>query len=319
MHSSHNPMALPAGWYAVGTPKEFGGKKLRSTRRFGRNWVIRRDSKLRWIAQEDLCPHRSARLSLGKVTNDCLTCPFHGIQFDASGKAAFVPEIGRDAPGLRIETFELREAHGFLWFPWGGATGEPSWFNDLNERFTHAPSVHQWPQHFSRCVENQLDYSHLPFVHATTIGRGFDPTFKGPCRVDSRGMVVGLGRSPNDVAAFEFRYPNVWMLTISQRFRQTIAFVPVDQEHTRLYLRTYQSFIRIPLLRHLAARALGPFNQLVLGQDYRVVVGQAPRDSRAADHERLFFSDTAIRAFRSWFKQEAVAPAISDDDRLAEG
>lgn len=312
MHTKTNPMGLPPGWYAIGTPREFRHRKLRAVRRFGRDWIIRQDRNNRWIAQEDLCPHRSARLSQGKIINDCVTCPFHGFQFDAHGKAAFVPEINRDAPGLRIETFELREAHGFLWIGWGGASGELPWFEDLDRHFTFASSIHVWPQHFTRCVENQLDYTHLPFVHATTIGRGFDPTLKAPCEATDRGALVRLGKSPDDPAGFEFRFPNVWMLTISRRFRQTIAFVPVDEGHTLIYLRTYQSFLRIPLLRQLVTQVMGPFNTLILQQDYRVVVGQLPRDTREAGHERLMPSDAAIRHFRKWVASAPRSELASD-------
>jgi len=118
------------------------------------------------------------KLSLGSIKDDCVSCPFHGFRFDSSGKCVWVPEIGRDAPALRIRTHQLREQHGFLWIAWGKTDGDIPWFEELREPdFSFSWSIHDWAQHFTRCVENQLDYAHLPFIHRTTIGGGFDPTF----------------------------------------------------------------------------------------------------------------------------------------------
>jgi len=37
-----------------------------------------------------------------------------------------------------------------------------------------------WNAHYSRCIENQLDVVHLPFVHYNTIGRGNKTLVNGP-------------------------------------------------------------------------------------------------------------------------------------------
>ncbi len=50
----------------------------------------------------------------------------------------------------------------------------PPWFEEIDNSFEMAESVHEWPTHISRCVENQLDYAHLPFVHSNTIGKNFE-------------------------------------------------------------------------------------------------------------------------------------------------
>jgi hypothetical protein len=55
------------------------------------------------------------------------------------------------------------------------------------------------------------------------------------------------------------------------------AFVPVDDEHTLLYLRFYQRFLKLPLLRDLATWAAMPFNLVVAHQDRRVVETHQPQ------------------------------------------
>jgi phenylpropionate dioxygenase-like ring-hydroxylating dioxygenase large terminal subunit len=296
---------FPPGWYVIGRTQEFSTRKLNAIRRFGLDWVVRRNRKGDWIAHEDRCPHRSAKLSLGSITDDCVSCPFHGFRFDSSGACAWVPEIGRDAPGLRIRTHPLMQKHGFLWIGLGEPKGQIPWFEELRDSaFSYSWSVHEWAQHFTRCVENQLDYSHLPFVHRTTIGRGFDPTFKAPVRINDQGIRVSLDSKRDPSAYFEFQFGNIWKLNISDKMKQVIAFVPVDAGRTRIYLRTYHSFVRLPVLRTLIAWLLAPFNFLVLHQDHRVVMSQEPKDVSAATHEKLFPSDRAIRAFRRWWLGE---------------
>ncbi len=62
------------------------------------------------------------------------------------------------------------------------------------------------------------------------------------------------------------------------------AFVPVDGEHTLLYLRFYQRFLRLPLLGGLVAH-----------QDRRVVRTQRPKPSALRGDEQLVQGDRPRR------------------------
>jgi phenylpropionate dioxygenase-like ring-hydroxylating dioxygenase large terminal subunit len=293
-------MNLPSGWYAFGSPREFSSKKPIAVQRFGLEMVVWRTKNGDWIAQEDRCPHRSAKLSLGWVSkNDCLTCPFHGFEFDPQGKCSFVPEIGRNAPGLKIQTWKLIERHGFLWIPWREPQTEgPNWFAELEtENFSYGESSHVWKKHFSRCVENQLDFAHLPFVHRRTIGRGFDPKIQAGWELNDRSLRVNLR-----TGYFEFRFPNIWTLGISPRLHQTLMFVPVHETETRLYVRSYLAAPKILWLRQIAANISTFFNRFILAEDHDVVMSQSPGDVTLASGEHLFPSDRAIQFFRNWLK-----------------
>lgn len=299
-------MKFPSGWYVIATVRELSPTKMNPLRRFGRDWIVRRTSEGQWIAQEDRCPHRSAKLSLGKLEHGCVSCPFHGFRFDDSGRCTWVPEIAKAAPGLQVETVPLSVSQGFLWFPMEAPSTTIPWFEELDSKsFSHSWSKHRWMKHFTRCVENQLDYAHLPYIHRTSIGRGFDPAIQARFELNDRSLKVVLGQKPGDSSYFEFRFGNIWKLNISGSFKQTIAFVPVDEGETLLYLRTYHRFTRVPLLRDLLAWLLAPLNYVILQQDHAVVMTQEPGDSLSADEEVLFGSDKAIRAFRSWLKSAA--------------
>lgn len=294
-------MKLPSSWYAIGEAKEFSSAKPNALKRFGLDMVLWKTSDGQWILQEDRCPHRSAKLSGGWLKGDCVTYPFHGFQFNTAGECNFAPEIARGAPGLKVQTFPVREQNGLIWAGWGNPAGEPPWFSDLSEnRFRYLTSVIPWKTHFSRCVENQLDHSHLPFVHRRTIGRGLDPQKTVNTNVDNKRVLVGLDSGAN----FEFAFGNIWILRPMKYLRGFIAFVPVSEDETLIYMRHYQGFVIKPLIGHLMSWLIGRLNLKILSQDHAVVLSQRPKNSLLANDEKLMRSDLAIRSFRKWLRGE---------------
>jgi len=77
----------------------------------------------------------------------------------------------------------------------------------------------------------------------------------------------------------EFIFPNLWQNYISKNVRILAAFVPVDEEHTLLYLRFYQNFIRLPVLGKMVARLAMPNNVYIAHEDRRVVITQQPKQA----------------------------------------
>ena len=69
-----------------------------------------------------------------------------------------------------------------------------------------------------------------------------------------------------------FIFPNFWQNYLGSDNRIVVAFAPVDYENTVLYLRFYQRFVRVPLLRELVNRLAMPFNMRILHQDRDVVI-----------------------------------------------
>jgi phenylpropionate dioxygenase-like ring-hydroxylating dioxygenase large terminal subunit len=58
----------------------------------GEKLVLFRNTENQVAALLDRCPHRSAALSLGRVSDQgCLECPYHGWQFDQDGTCTHVP------------------------------------------------------------------------------------------------------------------------------------------------------------------------------------------------------------------------------------
>ncbi|WP_394792491.1 Rieske 2Fe-2S domain-containing protein, partial [Rhodoferax sp.] len=79
--------------------------------------VLWRDAAGMAHAWADQCPHRGAQLSLGRVCDDRLECPYHGWQFGASGQCVHVPALPSFVPPAShtARTFAACERYGLVW------------------------------------------------------------------------------------------------------------------------------------------------------------------------------------------------------------
>ncbi len=309
-------------WYVVLRSRELRKGKLLGVTRMGEKMVFWRDLHNEPVCMADLCPHRGAALSLGALKEDAVQCPFHGFEFDSSGRCKLVPANGRAAivpKALKVATYPVRESHGYIYIWWGEIRSEyPDlpWFDDLDDSFATSELVDHWKVDYSRAIENQLDVFHLPFVHGNSIGRGHRTVADGPLveykeesleiwvynRVDD-GFITAQRESslsnPQRPPSLIFRFPHLWMNQISEDMRITVIFTPIDNENCLLYLRNYQRFVRVPVLRKLFAWLINPASQYILNQDRRVVFSQQPKKSGLRIGEILIAADGPIIQYRT--------------------
>jgi len=306
-------------WYPLLESRELG-RRPRGFERLGRVFVFWRTADGAAHASLDRCPHLGAALSGGKVDNDELVCPFHGWRFDGQGRCKHIPSVGRNGRipgGIALERYAVREAHGFIWLWWGRcetASEELPYFAELESGWRHHTATAEWPVHYTRAIENQLDVAHLPFVHRTTIGSGGRSLVEGPyVEASTKGIRVwttnrrddGPARGMPELAAaaagtppsLDFLFPGLWLLNLGPRLKNLIAFVPVNEHRTRYYLRTYHRY-KLRLLAAPFEWVMSASNRFILSQDRRVVVTQTPALSRDADADRLVGADRAISQFR---------------------
>ena len=79
--------------------------------------VLWRDEAGAVHAWADQCPHRGARLSLGRVCAGRLECPYHGWQFAPSGQCVRVPALPDFAPpvGHAARVFAVQVCYELVW------------------------------------------------------------------------------------------------------------------------------------------------------------------------------------------------------------
>ena len=306
-------------WYGILPSKAVRKHRIVAVKRLNLDLAIFRTESGELGCVVDQCSHRGAALSLGQVKDSCLQCPFHGLEFDTQGRCTVIPANGRasteDISRFNVVSYPIREAHGII-YVWYGENGQQTdtlpFFPEIDQSFVYSELADQWHAHYSRAIENQLDVVHLPFVHATTIGRGNRTLVHGPKAVfenetliTSPDNEVDVGQPQKPASACEigdlqlnFKFPNLWMNRISDNLKVVIYFAPVDDENTILYIRFYHNFTPFKPLNQLIA-LFGKYGNLKIErQDKRVVVTQQPKASSLRSAEKLLPGDGPIILYR---------------------
>ena len=321
---------IPNQWYVVLESKEVKPGKPLGVTRLGEKLVFWRDSQGVVRCLHDFCPHRGVALSAGKVLGDRIVCPFHGFEYDSGGQCCLAPSNGKNAPlpkQIKATGYPTHETHDLIFIWWGepGRVEHPPLFFDNLDGLSYASNQDPWNAHYSRVIENQLDAAHLPFVHYNTIGRGGATLVDGPFvewdgpdkfsmyalnRLDDGTLPLKPQQiqRPDRVSHLEFIFPNLWQNYIAHQMRAFVAFVPVDDEHTIMYLRYYQGSVRLPVLRELYNQLMIPVNLYIAHQDRRVVETQLPKRSDLHMGEKLIQADWPIIEYRSR-RQELIQQA----------
>jgi len=307
-------------WYVVLDAKQVKKNKLLGVTRLSDKLVFWRDDQNQVHCIFDKCCHRGASLSTGKIVDNHVECPFHGFQYDASGKVQYIPANGKNAKvpdRYKVNAYLVKEAYGFIWLWYSDQrTNVPEipFFEELREGFSYGGFSETWKVHYTRAIENQLDVVHLPFVHATTIGKGNSRLVNGPVVTwnDNRMTFYvknekdqgQIPKKPNEIENYEelfhlqFQMPNTWQNIISDQVRIVAAFVPIDEENTHIYLRFYQKFLRTPVLKQIVNSLSSIMNKKILHQDRKVVLTQLPIKSELVMGENLIQGDLPIIEYR---------------------
>ena len=311
---------IESQWYAILDGREIPKNKPIGVTRLGEKLVLWRDSAEKIHCIKDRCCHRGASLSKGHVHDDYLVCPFHGFEYDSNGKVYHIPAYGKyfTVPkNFKVEHYAVRELYGIIWI-WYGPLQEVypeiPFFKELREGYYYSTFSEVWKVHYTRAIENQLDVVHLPFVHHNTIGRGNKVLVNGPVVKWKENLMTfyvfneeDRGQNPlkpSEISNYEkffslqFQMPNLWQNIISDHIRIVAFFSPIDDSHTKIYLRFYQNIVRMPLVRDIFVQFSKLANRIILHQDRRVVLTQQPIKSDLNMDEILIQGDLPIIEYR---------------------
>ena len=124
------------------------------------------------VALDNRCPHRWAPLHRGRVIEDQLVCPYHGMQFGKDGICTRIPTQDNIPQTARVQSYPIRESGALLWI-WMGDP-EAIDHDPIDMSYTVNPDwsfVHGYYEINANWVlirENVLDLTHIPFLHANT-------------------------------------------------------------------------------------------------------------------------------------------------------
>ncbi len=307
-------------WYAVLSSHQLRKGRILGARRFGEDMVFFRTESGSIGCLNSLCAHRKASLEKGRLTGDRIKCPFHGIEYDLTGKCVYVPAEGRASINnhsrFHMKRYHTREIGGiiFVWYGDKEPDKEPDVFDVLTDSsYSYDHTEDFWSVDYSRVIENQLDVSHLPFVHRDTIGRGNKTLCNGPKVVwldkntmqTSADNEVDEGQTPKNSEDSEikrtnltFKFPNMWLNHVTDKLLILAYFVPVDDEHAIIALRFYNRFTGIKAIDRLIATLGSIANIIVERQDKRIVETELPKKTGMSIGESLLAADLPILEYR---------------------
>jgi len=182
---------LRNAWYAVAYPEELANGTAKSLTALGEPLLLFRRSDGTVAALHDRCPHRFAPLSKGKIINDQVQCPYHGLQFDGTGRCSFNPHGDGAIPrAASVRSYPVLERHGVVWV-WMGDTekADPAAlpdFGDIEQRpgWTREQGYLRTPANYQLVIDNLLDLSHALYLHPLL--RGTDEQRIDPSRIEAR-------------------------------------------------------------------------------------------------------------------------------------
>jgi phenylpropionate dioxygenase-like ring-hydroxylating dioxygenase large terminal subunit len=293
--------------------------------------VLWRDEEGCVQAWEDQCPHRGARLSLGRVCAGRLECPYHGWQFGPAGHCVHIPALPDFQPGSHhaARTFAVAEAYGLVWVRLGAEAAEPAALPTFAaEADPQLRKVLCGPYDVAtsapRIVENFLDMAHFGFVHHGWLGTReaaaiadyeVEPTPLGLRATQCRAWQPQSNLHSTAPALVEYDYevlaPYTAVLTkipdasstAIPGFRESIALFinPVAPEQSRVWFRLAMADFDSPDSR------MKDFQHTIFMQDKPVLESQRPRrlplDVRAEAHTA---ADKASSAYRRFLRQRNI-------------
>lgn len=285
------------------------------------------------VLMPDQCPHRGARLSLGKVTADAtgasvLQCGYHGWRFNNQGQCVQVPASPSLTPPATfgVACLGVRMAHGLVWANLAGDSA-PAAF-DIPE-LTDLPSRRLIYGPFDvatsapRAVENFLDTAHFAYVHEGWLGDAEHPevpTYDVTLTADGRPCIEQYQAwQPRGSASssggewVNYRYEvlspySALLVKQGQTEAPQDAYViwacPTNDTSCRLWFAHYTGDTTS------SDEALRDFQVTIFSQDQPILESQRPAQLPVGGGEAMAPSDKLSLAYRRYLRGAGVACGI---------
>lgn len=320
-------------WHVVATSEEIIEGKLTPSTLFERDLVIWRESSGEIHIWEDLCIHRGARLSKGFIVSDKVICPYHGWNYDGAGQCSLIPASPGEQPMKKAKTIvhHSKEKYGLIWTCLGEPNKDipifPEWDDESYKKVVCGPYAFKSAY---RALENFIDPSHFPFVHAGVNGLPDYPDPIPPYDVweengilkSSEVKVTQPYGDPREVPVIAYYSYSVMRPTVSHFKKRLVISDPdrshegresdrfctyftaqqVDSEHSIIRICCAMNFDPQPTAEDVRRR-----QDLVYKQDAEIVDTQRPEripvDLRAELHHS---TDKLGMKYRAWLRDMGI-------------
>ncbi len=311
-------------WYFIAPASALKPGRLARHELMGEPLLLGRTRSGEAFALRDVCPHRAAPLSAGRLARESdgresVECPYHGWRFGVDGTCLAIPSLtdeqAIDISRIGVRRYPVAESQGmiFAWVSGEHATEPdqpPPVFPGVVGGAPKLIDSMEFDAHIDHAVVGLMDPAHGPFVHRQWWWRTrgslhektkcFEPTPAGfamsrhPPSRNSRAYAL-LGGQP--LTEITFRLPGLRWEHIVVGSRQVLALTcltPLTESRTRITQFVWSDHpifaVAGPLVRAGARR--------FLRQDGEMVKLQTP--GLKADASLLWIDDADRQA--KWYQ-----------------
>jgi phenylpropionate dioxygenase-like ring-hydroxylating dioxygenase large terminal subunit len=238
------------------------------------------------FALRDICPHRAAPLSAGKIKGDTVECPYHGWRFNVDdGRCTEIPALCAsqevDTQKIKVRHFPVQENGQLIWIYVakdkkfsGTAPINPPAFPFA----TRAPTLDDGLElncHVDHAVIGLMDPAHGPFVHKQWWWRSEKSIHEKAKKFEPRDMGFAMAaHSPSSnsfaykllggkpVTEISFRLPGIRTENIKVGNKTLLSFTavtPIDYDHTHIRQLFFTDIWAVKLLKPLIKRGAKKF------------------------------------------------------------
>ena len=290
-------LALSPFWYPVAFSHEVTDHPF-AARLLDERLVLFRTGDVSVSVARDLCLHRGAPLSSGRLENGELVCKYHGFRYNGSGQCVCIP-AHPNAPipaKLKLETYPAMERYGLIWtrlrdtgpspFPEFNEWDDPNYLRVLPDSVDLAAAA-------GRQMEGFLDVSHFAFIHVASFGEVDNPEVPNyPVEITPTGFRADYLSTVSNYPVhlkhlnppgfqwrrlFETWLPFTAKLTVffpnDGQLHILNAASPVSARQTRVFVPICRNFDKDAPLQ-----ATLDFNHQVFAEDKDIVESQYPED-----------------------------------------
>ena len=276
-------------------------------------------------AWRDLCLHRGTKLSLGRVDDCALICPYHGWTYNEEGQCIRFPAHPQQKPPAtaRATVYRVQQKYDWIWVSLGNPTHDIAAFSEWDNAAFR--KVYCGPYTFAasgpRAIENFLDVTHFPFVHEGLLG---DPAHAD--LNDYRVETTAQGVTAKDISVWQpdpdgtgqgarvhYTYKVLRPLTAyfvksssGPNFAMLFTITPVAERVSTAHMYVAMDY------SDLTDEQIRQFQYDIIQQDIPIVESQRPEllplDLQAELHLR---SDRTAIAYRKWLRELGLTIGIA--------
>ena len=247
------------------------------------------------FALRNICPHRGAPLTYGRLDGNEVECCYHGWRFDTQGRCTRIPSLAEgqtlDLAQITVRRYACREVQGNVWVFMDDESNAidppaPPEMLGVGERRPAVTRTMRFPVHADHAVVGLMDPAHGPFVHQAWWWRNrrsihekakrFAPSHLGftmvrhtPSSNSAAYRILG-GELSTEIS---FQLPGVrieYVQAGARRLWGLTAVTPIDETETEVNHVIYWTMPWLTALKPIVWHFAGAF----LNQDRAMVAKQ---------------------------------------------